>query len=165
MNAALRTLLSILLIGVSAWVSGCSKSDPTPSRTQLLTGPKWRLTESITIHTDPSGHTSIVSPLPDPCPQDAFYKYTAAPSRTYTHTKAANLICQLPASESTWPWEFDNLETDLVFQARTPFQFRFHILTLTDKKLVVVSEFYFNRYGLNGIEVITAKNTSTFAAF
>jgi hypothetical protein len=144
MNTALRTLQVALLTSAAAWLSGCSQaSEPTPrTRTELLTGPNWRLTaatQTITragVTTTTDGYATM-----DPCHKDNAGKYNA--DMTFV-TDDGPIQCfpGYPQRAST-TWTFASNETELITSPGTlrVLQYRIAQLSPTTLELVITTIF------------------------
>lgn len=140
MNTALRTLQFIILTCAAAWLSGCSRSsEPTPrTRTELLTGPKWRLSASTQTITR-SGVTTTKDSyaIMDPCYKDNINKYNT--DMTFIQDEGP-LICinGYPQTIST-TWTFASNETELITSPGTLKVLQYHIAQLSPTTLELVS--------------------------
>ena len=139
MNITLRTFQFALLTGAAAWLSGCGKSsEPAPrTRTELLTGPNWRLTASTqTITRAGVTATTDFYATMDPCIKDNTAKYNTDMTLVIDE---GPLKCYpgFPQTTST-SWTFASNETELIISLGTLKASQYHIARLSPTTLEVV---------------------------
>lgn len=134
----LRTGYFVLLLTTATWLTSCSKDDkPAPrTRTELLTGPQWRLTGFVTTGTLNGTVTTTVEAI-DPCEQDDLLQFSVTPSAQTFVIDQGPLVCGYYAGHSG-RWELASEETILRYNSGTSYQTDEKILTLTDTQLVTI---------------------------
>ena len=150
MNTTLRAFLAVLLTTATAWLVGCGKSsEPAPrTRTELLTGAKWRMTGLVIVTTLNGTSTTVDEMLTKPaCEKDDFITFFISPpspnsNNTFTYDEGP-ISCH---PGQNWPqtfdggWKFGMNEASLIFYPQASGTYESPIESLTDKKLVLLDE-------------------------
>lgn len=143
MPVPLRLSSFIITTVLSGWLTSCQKTAiPVPrTRTELLTGTKWRLTGQTTTRTL-NGTTITEDNIPglDPCDKDDIMQFSATPSRTFFIDQGSSVCFSPTSSAYKGAWEFDATETVLRYNPGKVYESQEQIKMLTDTQLVTLYE-------------------------
>ena len=142
MITPLQTGYFVLLLTTTTWLTSCSKDDkPVPrTRTELLTGPQWRLTGFVSVSTFNGTVMTENEPIAA-CEQDDLLQFSVTPSAQTFVIDQGPLVCgSLSDAGYRGRWELASNETILRYNSGTSYQGDEKILTLTDTQLVTLYE-------------------------